>query len=338
MEKTKDMVGQHRNLLRSYLKERVRIIGMSLSFVAIFAVVFKLYHLPARIAVYPALICAALWLLYAIMDFYQYGKAHRERINLASHIEITLDNLPKPSCLIEEDYQGLLKILAEHNTKQVSEQNRKLSDMEEYITMWSHQMKTPITAMELLLQELHDPERSRLKEQVFEMERYVDTILQYMRLDTINSDLLLKEYPLMPIVKQAVKYYTKSFIGKRISLDLEEFDTVVVTDEKWLLFVIKQILSNSLKYTAEGKITIRVVPEKTLVIEDTGIGISAEDIPRIFERGFTGYNGRMDKKSTGIGLYLSKQILDQLNHGIEVSSQPGVGTRVGIDLMNLTEV
>lgn len=220
---------------------------------------------------------------------------------------------------------------------QISEKSRKFSDMEEYITLWSHQMKTPITAIGLLLQEINDPAQSKLKEQVLEMERYVDTILQYMRLDTMNSDLLLREYSLMSIVKQAVKYYSKSFIGKRISLDLKDFDTVVVSDEKWLLFVIKQIISNALKYTEKGNIIIDVISEKTLIIEDTGIGISSEDIPRIFERGFTGYNGRMDKKSTGIGLYLSKQILDELGHEIIVSSQPKLGTRVEIKF-NLTKV
>ena len=325
-------------LLIFYLKERTGVIGLFLLFVFIFALIFKLYELPVRIALYPALICAVLWLLYFIFAFNRYCKAHRQRQSLSSHIETTLENLGEPGSLLEEDYQNFLRLLWEHHGRQLSEKNRKLGDMEEYITLWSHQMKTPITAIGLLLQEVNDPAQSRLKEQLFEMERYVDTILQYMRLDTMNRDLLLKEYPLIEIVKQGVKYYAKSFIGQGITLDLRAFDTVVVTDEKWLLFVIKQILSNALKYTKTGKISIYVAPEKTLVIEDTGMGISAEDIPRIFERGFTGYNGRMDKKSTGIGLYLSRQILDKLNHEITISSKPGVGTKVEINLMNLTEV
>lgn len=338
MKRRKETIRQHERRLAFYLRERASVIGLSLLFVMIFAIVFKLYHLPARIALYPALICAVLWLLYSLLDFSRYCRAHKQRMSLFNHIETTLENLREPKCLLEKDYQNLLRVLSDDHIDQLSEKNRKLSDMEEYITLWSHQMKTPITAIELLLQELDNPAQSKLKEQLFEVERYVDTILQYMRLGTMNSDLLLKEYSLMQIVKQGVKYYAKSFIRQGITLDLREFDTIVVTDEKWLLFVIKQILSNALKYTKAGKISIYVVSEKTLVIEDTGMGISAEDIPRIFERGFTGYNGRMDKKSTGIGLYLSKQVLGKLNHEISISSQPGFGTRVEINLMNLAEM
>lgn len=330
-------IPQGKGLLKSYLNERMRIIVMSSLFVSIFAMVFKLYHLPVKIAIYPALICFVLWLLYSSLDFYLYIKAHAQRVSLVNNIEVTLDNLPQPCSLLETDYQSLLKVLADYNTEQTSEKNRKLSDMEEYITLWSHQMKTPITAIGLLLQEVDEPIQSKLVGQVFEMERYVDTILQYMRLDTMNSDLLLKEYALMPIVKQAIKYYSKTFISKRISLNLKEFDTMVVSDEKWLLFVVKQIISNALKYTEKGHINIYVIPEKTLIIEDSGIGIPTEDIPRIFERGFTGYNGRMEKKSTGIGLYLSKQILNQLGHKIDFFSQLGLGTRVEINLINLTK-
>jgi len=128
---------------------------------------------------------------------------------------------------------------------------------------------------------------------------------------------------------------------KKISLDLQEMDTLVVTDEKWLVFVLKQILSNALKYTPAGRkisIYMDINFVKTLVIEDTGIGISAEDLPRIMERGFTGYNGRMDKKATGIGLYLTRQILDRLNHEITIESVSGQGTKVYINLSNLTKM
>ncbi|MDD2396887.1 MAG: sensor histidine kinase [Sedimentibacter sp.] len=320
------------SLINSYLKEQKLDIIMYFVSVFIFALIFKLNHISVKIALYPAIICMVLWIIYAAFNFYRYCKYHWYRVDISSHIEITLKNLPKPESLIEEDYQNLLNVLMTYNRLRLSENNQKYTDMSEYITLWAHQMKTPITAASLLLNELSNDEKYKIKEQLFEIERYVDTTLQFMRLDTMNSDLLLKEYSLIQIVKQGVKYYSKVFISKGISLNLDEFDTTVVTDEKWFLFVIKQILSNSLKYTDEGSISIYVVPDKTLVIEDTGIGISGEDIPRIFERGFTGYTGRMDKKATGIGLYLSKQILDKLNHNIKIYSQPGVGTKAEIDL------
>lgn len=324
-------------LLILYLKERKHSMIMCAIFVIIFALIFKLYHIAVRIVLYPTIICLVLWIIYTVINFCRYCIQHQQRTELYNHIEITLENLLNPDSLLEEDYQNLLKILMTYNTDQLSEKNQKYSNMCEYITLWAHQMKTPITAMDLILNELDNADRYKIKEQLFEIERYVDTTLQFMRLDTMNSDLLLKEYSLMQIVKQGIKYYSKIFISKRISLKLDEFDTTVVTDEKWLLFVIKQILSNALKYTDEGSISIYVVPEKTLVIEDTGIGISEEDIHRIFERGFTGYNGRLDKKATGIGLYLSKQILDKLNHDIKIYSQPKIGTRVEINISNLTK-
>lgn len=170
-----------------------------------------------------------------------------------------------------------------------------------------------------------------LTEELFKIEQYVEMVLYYQKLDSITSDFLFKKYDLHDIVKQALKKHSMSFINSRLSFDLEEFSCSVVTDEKWLQFVIGQVLSNSLKYTSHGRIAIRheIAAEKAfLVIEDTGIGIRPEDLPRIFERGYTGYNGRLDKKSTGIGLYLCNKILEKLSHTIEVSSTVGEGTRV----------
>jgi signal transduction histidine kinase len=158
-------------------------------------------------------------------------------------------------------------------------------------------------------------------------------VMYYQRLESISSDFLFRKYDLYDIVKQTLKKYAILFINSKLSLDLQEFECFVVTDEKWLQFALGQIISNALKYTPRGGISIYL--EKTsgnaqLVVRDTGIGIRPEDLPRIFERGYTGYNGRLDKKSTGIGLYLCKRTLDKLSHTIEVSSEVGKGTKVTI--------
>ena len=147
-----------------------------------------------------------------------------------------------------------------------------------------------------------------------------------------RSALLLKQYGLDDIVRQAVRKYAPLFIAGKISLDIEDTGFTVNTDEKWLCFVIEQILSNSLKYTKAGKISIFSEAPATLVIRDTGIGIAAEDIPRLPEKGFTGYNGRLGKKSTGIGLYLCNEILSRLHHSMEIRSEVGVGTTVLLHL------
>jgi len=193
--------------------------------------------------------------------------------------------------------------------------------------------------MRLLLQSEQSETNSELLEQLFKIEQYVEMALQYLRLENISSDLVLKEHSLDTIVKQAVRKYSNSFIRKKIKLNYAELNHNVLTDEKWLVFVIEQILSNALKYTDSGEISIYMDDEMpdTLVIEDTGIGIAEEDLPRVFERGFTGYTGRIDKKATGIGLFLCKQILDRLSHTITIESQVGEGTKVkiGLDVIDI---
>lgn len=233
--------------------------------------------------------------------------------------------------MIESDYQELVRIIDRERTKIVNEKENALAEMLDYYTIWAHQIKTPIAAMRLLLQS-EQPGASELSEQLFKVEQYVEMVLQYLRIDSMSSDLLLKRYPLDDIVKQAIRKYSKSFIYKKIKLNYGYLNRNVLTDEKWLVFVIEQILSNALKYTNTGGISIYMdndLPD-TLVIEDTGIGIEAEDLPRVFEKGFTGYNGRTDKKSTGIGLYLCKRILTRLSHTIVVESAVGRGTKVKI--------
>lgn len=170
--------------------------------------------------------------------------------------------------------------------------------------------------------------------ELFKTEQYVEMVLSYLRMEDMSSDLVLQWYSLDEIVRQAVKKYSTLFIMKKLPLEYRKCEGMVLTDEKWLVFVIEQLLSNALKYTTEGKIMIYREEGESgrLVIEDTGIGIQEEDLPRIFEKGFTGYNGRQDKKSTGIGLYLCKSICDKLNHGITVESEVGRGSRVYLSL------
>lgn len=171
-----------------------------------------------------------------------------------------------------------------------------------------------------------------MQTELFKTEQYVEMVLTYVRMEDMSGDLMLKEYALDNLVKQALKKYSRMFAMQKLALHYEALRVTVTTDEKWLVFVLEQILSNALKYTVEGSISI-YMEDDWLVIEDTGIGICSEDLPRIFEKGFTGYNGRSDKKSTGIGLYLCKQIIEKLRCQIRVESKLGKGTRVLLHLM-----
>lgn len=194
-------------------------------------------------------------------------------------------------------------------------------------------VKTPIAAMRLLLGEESFPLREEAAGELFKIEEYVDMVLQYLRTDEQTSDYVLQDCDLEKLVRGAVRKYAPQFIRKKLKISFQIQPVRVLTDEKWVGFIIGQILSNALKYTKRG--TISIYQEsgnpRRLIIEDTGIGIAPEDLPRVFERGYTGYNGRQDKRATGIGLYLAKKIADRLNHTIEIQSVQGQGTKVLLD-------
>ena len=235
--------------------------------------------------------------------------------------------------MIENDYQHLVKHLHEQCAELETKMTMDHQDMVDYYSMWVHQIKTPIAAMNVLLQTSEDGEPESnlyvqdMKLELFKIEQYVEMVLTYLRMEDMSGDLSFGEYELDDLIRQAVRKYSKMFIARKIRLVYEPVQTRVLTDEKWLVFVLEQILSNALKYTRAGSISIYMEKGK-LVIQDTGIGIYEEDLPRVFEKGFTGYNGRTDKKSTGIGLYLCKTIMDKLGHGIAIKSEVEKGTKV----------
>ena len=266
-----------------------------------------------------------------MFDMFRFVRRHRELQRIKKHIDITLDNLPEAETVIEEDYQGLLEEMMQRKNQQIGDFKTAQNEMTEYVTTWTHQIKTPLTALQLVASDLEEPVRPEVMMRLFEIEQYTDMMLQYLRLESESTDYVLKEYSLQSMVNQAVKYFARMFISKGIAVKIEIPEgRKIVTDEKWMVFVLKQLISNALKYTKQGNIHI-YMQESILVIEDTGIGIADDDLPRIFERGYTGYNGRKDKKATGLGLFLTDRILKQLNHKIVVTSEVGVGTKVMID-------
>lgn len=324
--------------LGAYIKSHIRLLLLLAAFAATFAGVFSLYDLPVEAVGYAALLCAAIGFFYALACFLPYRRRHGQLTDLQSQITLSADNLPVPKDLLERDYQKLIRILHADKTQFAENEGRDKRDMVDYYTLWAHQIKTPIAAMRLLMQSEESERNKELSMELFKIEQYVEMVLQYLRTDSEASDFVIKKHSLDEIVRQAVRKYARIFIYKKISLDFKGLDREVITDDKWLVFVIEQILSNSLKYTSRGTISIYLEGKDTLVIEDTGIGIKAEDLPRVFEKGFTGYNGRDDKKSTGIGLYLCKRILTKLSHTIVIESEVGKWTKVkiGLDSVNLT--
>ena len=315
----------------AWLKYRLWQIVLFSGLILIFSTVVWLSGAGGVLAGYTALLSTVLALLLALPDLRRFALCHRQLSDALKSIRVSDEQLPPPENLIEEDYRQLIRALGEEKQRQASAMDLRMSDMQDYFTLWAHQIKTPIAAMRLILQTKPENSAEELSRELFRVEQYVEMVLNYLRLDSDSTDFVFRTCALDDIIRQCVRKYAKQFIRKRIRLEYEGTALQVLTDEKWLCFVIEQILSNALKYTSAGSIRIFTQGE-TLVIADTGMGIAPEDLPRVFEKGYTGYNGRTDKKATGIGLYLCKRILNRLGHEISISAQVGKGTRVSIDL------
>lgn len=338
---------KRKDIIVSYLRDRILWIALYLAEAILFLVIAALYSYEGmfRNMMYALWLVLFLEACFVLWDFKRYGRK-AEALSQNMEREERDRYLPDASSMPERLYQEL--IIAEEREKRalVTALDERQRDMADYYTMWTHQIKTPLAAMRLLLQNeegvfAKTRTGKQISEELFWTEQYADMALSYARLQSISSDFIFQKQDVFAMVKSAVKKYSVFFIGSGLQFRLEEFAADIVTDRKWFCFVVEQVLSNALKYTEKGGIAIYGTDRRgnraadsceVIVIEDTGIGIEESDLPRIFERGFTGYNGRMDKKSTGIGLYLCKQVMDRLGLGITVESRRGEGTRVLLTL------
>lgn len=213
--------------------------------------------------------------------------------------------------------------------KMIEERN----DLEEYFLLWIHQIKTPITVCNLILGK---PDADyRLKEQIFYIEDYTNMAMNYLKLKTRASDMDICEADLDSIISGVIKKYSIIFIEKKIKLNYKKTEAKVVSDTKWLSILLEQVISNALKYTKSGEITI-LYDKKTnkLTVKDTGIGIPSSDIKKIFDRGYSGFNGRLNEKSSGLGLYMVGKIALLLGITIEVESEVNIGSEFSFIFKN----
>lgn len=316
--------------------------------------VMILNHISCQEILYGMLLCIVIFAAIMTADFYSYSRRYKKLKELEHSVTVSLNGMEETDEPLHQEYQTLIKKLFAENARLANESVHREQDLMEYYTMWVHQIKTPIAALKLLLEETdeesgsipagkNEQERNNNLQQqlykeakqneelqeLFRIEQYVEMALHYMRLGSETTDFVIKTVQLDAVIREAIHKYAKQFVQKKIRLNYEAVKKEAVTDEKWLEFVIEQILSNAIKYTPKGSISI-YMEEMTLVISDTGIGIRQEDLPRVCEKGYTGYNGHADKRSTGIGLYLCSRILKKLGHTLTITSKEGEGTRVAI--------
>ncbi len=304
--------------------------------------------------VYAAVLDAILLLITVLVGFFRYSSKVKALSNALKRPVEEQAQLPEATDDVEILYQRLLENQSIARSESESSAAIRQSQMRDYYSMWVHQIKTPISAMKLLLevereelgQLICDDEQSQyllsdnmdsFEDELFRIEEYVSMALQYQRVSSTENDFVLEKVSVDGVIRDTIKKYAKIMIRRHIGINYSGTGQEVYTDGKWLAFMLEQILSNAIKYTPQGFVTIETAEEKDrffITIKDTGIGIKAEDLPRVFEKGYTGYNGHADKKATGIGLYLCRQMADKLGHTIRMESEIGKGTKVwiGFDL------
>lgn len=277
-------------------------------------------------------------LSYIILEFIKQKMLYNELTGI-------IDTLDKKYLLSEimtepENIEGkLLYDILRLANKDMHEHVKKYRDREneyrEYIETWVHEIKTPIASTRLIIENNPSDTTRNIHDEIKKVEEYIEQVLYYSRSNNVSKDYIIKEVSLPDLVKRVIKRNSRDFISKGIALDINAVDGVIYSDAKWLEFIVNQLVGNATKYIArrDGKVTISTIKNENniiLTIEDNGIGIIDKDLNRVFEKGFTGENGRKYGQSTGIGLYLCKKLSEQLGLGLTLTSKAGEGTKVSI--------
>ena len=294
------------------------------------AAVFALYNILTEPLLYAAVLSFCLLLTVLMIGFVREKRRACERAKALSAILTEWRTLPEAETLAEDDYQKMIAAIGEAMDRLTAESDAQRQDMLDYYTAWVHQIKTPIAVMKLKLAD-DTPEHRALSVELQRVEQYVDMVLQYIRVGSGTNDLVIREYPLDELIRASVRKQAGQFVEKRLRLIYEPTEDTVVTDKIWFCCILDQLLSNAVKYTPEGTVTI-LVSNSRLTVSDTGVGIAPEDLPRIFEKGYTGVNGRLGQKSSGLGLYLAKKAADLLSIPLTVDSTVGQGSAFMLDL------
>ena len=310
-------------MFKDYLKSRINVIILMIIVEGVFASSYFLFDMPAVTVLYPLILSTSALIVAGVIDFV---------FTFSKHRKLTQNEIPASSDPIEKDYQEIIRKLKEEEAYSRQKTTSDYNNMVEYYTVWAHQIKTPIASMRLQIQSEDTESARKLMGDLNRIEAYVEMVLTFLRLDSDSTDYLIKEYDLDEIVRPAIRKFSREFILKKLKLEYEPLSYKTITDSKWLSFIVEQVISNAVKYTSEGSVRICMSEPGILCIEDTGIGISDEDLPRIFENGYTGFNGREDKRASGIGLYLCKRISDNLGHKIYAESKVGEGTKIFLDM------
>lgn len=324
---------------KEFLKDRFYPILWGILAIIVCLLVFWLHGIKGEALVYSILLCFALGIIVLTLDFVRELRRHQARLRSILTASYERTDLLDEYGVAATDYADLVQALWKRIEETEERQFLERSEAKDYYTTWVHQIKTPLAVMQMLVKSEDTEQNRALAAELFRTEQYVDMALGYIRLGEDASDLAVRECDLDELIRASVRRYAPQFIAKKLSFSYEPNKVKVVTDDKWFTFLLEQLLSNAIKYTYEGGVTIMLTDDAKVIVRDTGIGISPEDVPRIFEKGFTGFNGRTGTdggtnggRATGLGLYLCRKIAHKLNVGLSVESEIGKGTAFTVDM------
>lgn len=288
----------------------------------------------------------AITIIFFIVCIFNIGIDYFRKYKFYQSLSNTLDVLDKKYLILEminkpnfyegEIFYQTLYDINKSMIENVKEYNLSIIDFKEYVEMWIHEVKIPISSLTLLIHNNQEKIDKRYVEQIRKLDNYIDQILYYVRSENAEKDYIIKEKSLQEIIKNVALKNKDDLLASKVKLDVNVNNIKVLTDAKWLEFILNQIINNSIKYKRNNvesyiKIIAKEDKEKTyLSIYDNGIGIPKKDIPRVFEKSFTGENGRITAKSTGMGLYIVKKLCDELGHKINIESKKKEYTKITI--------
>ena len=321
-----------------FIKERMIFLIINLIMFLLVAILMKIVKVSINIILILFLIWFGPILIYMFLEFIKYRRYLNNLIN-------TVENLDRkyllPEVIEEPRFQEarIINDVLKQCNKSMHEKVKHYKDEQieyrEYIETWVHEIKTPIASAKLILENDNSNLSERINYEMKRVEGFIEQVLYYARSSDVSKDYIIKEFSLRSVVMKSVKSNSRDFINKNIKLDIRGIEGNIFSDEKWVEFIINQIIINAVKFSIpnEGNVSIySKVNENNIIltIEDNGVGINEKDIDRVFEKGFTGENGRKFGKSTGIGLYLCKKLCDKLGIGISLNSKENIGTKVNI--------
>ena len=297
------------------------------------AIVFWLYEIKLEPFFYAVAVSFFVLICAFVIKFFKESKAAAVREHQLNSILSDWHSFEQAQNLTQEDYLQMIKALGNKIEMITSNFSTEQKEMQDFYTTWVHQIKTPIAVLKLELDKANTSEldRGALQEELFRIEQYTDMVLSYQRLGSTSNDLLVKEYSLDELIREVIRKYASQFIHKKLKLEYEGCSQKIVIDKKWFCCILEQLVSNAIKYTQAGIISITVAGGE-LCVSDTGIGIAPEDLPRIFEKGYTGTNGRLNEKSSGLGLYLCSKAATLLEVQIKAQSTQGKGSRFSLNI------